>query len=53
MTVRIFPDEIILGNLVIIGNLVIMEGFPGTGMFGGVGWWRVEILRVMLFGGMG
>jgi hypothetical protein len=25
MTVRIFPDEIILGNLVIIGNLVIMR----------------------------
>ncbi len=25
MTVRILPDEIILGNLVIIGNLVIMR----------------------------
>ncbi len=29
------------------------EGFPVTGMFGGVGWWRVEIVRVMVFGGMG
>ncbi len=53
MTVRFFPDEIILGNLVIIGNLVIMEGFPDTDMFGSVGWWRVEIVRVMVFGGMG
>ncbi len=36
------------------GVLVIfMEGFPVTGMFGGVGWWRVEIVRVMVFGGMG
>jgi hypothetical protein len=25
ITVRIFPDEIVLGNLVIIGNLVIMR----------------------------
>ncbi len=25
ITVRIFPDEIVLGNLVIIGNFVIMR----------------------------
>jgi hypothetical protein len=33
--------------------VIFMEGLTGTGMFGVVGWWRAEIVRIMVFGGMG
>jgi hypothetical protein len=34
--------------------VIFMEGLTGTGsMFRGVGWWRADIVRIMVFGGMG
>ena len=33
--------------------VILMQGLAGAGVFGGVGGWRAEIVRVMVFGGMG
>ncbi len=33
--------------------MILMQGLAGAGVFGGVGGWEVEIMRVMVFVGLG